>query len=161
MAKKRLIASHHVGGLSIQFSQSIAKGLQLNIIQKIISQGYNSPTYRVIEEILIFCHCPTLQKHVQGYGPQEWERTAERIRARNLFISQIFATVAHFLTQLSSQTKYWASAAIMGHPLLPQIFYITKPEAEYLHEKGFVTVSQLFKRNDNLMLTSEIGRAHV
>jgi hypothetical protein len=88
--------------------------------------------------------------HIHGtprkYGPDQWDRTAEKIKDRNLLFSQAFQTRAKLIRIHEKDPKTWHTAAIDGHSkkfnkLLPQSRY----EAAHLRAINIRTISHLYE----------------
>jgi hypothetical protein len=85
VAKDRIPASFNREGLQVPHPTDTAEGLHLNLLQKIqnrirLPQRFppsHLPT--ILEETLRAAGCPTYSQHLEKYGPERWDRTAEKI----------------------------------------------------------------------------------
>jgi hypothetical protein len=123
VAKDRIPASFNRGGLQVPHPADTAEGLHLNLLQKIQNKVRLPHIYppsqlpTMLEETLRDARCLTFMEHLEKYGPDGWDRTAEKIKDRNLLFSQAFQTMAKLL-----RIQTWHSAAIDGHYKFNKLF---------------------------------------
>ena len=83
VAKERIPASHAMGGLQVHQPAEHAKGLQLNLLQKIFLDSRVNPRQSqlpaLLQEILKRVHRPTIEDHMQQLGPIEWACTGQML----------------------------------------------------------------------------------
>jgi hypothetical protein len=104
VAKDRISAIFNRGGLQVPHPSDTAEGLHLNLLQKIQNKIWLPHRFPpshlppILEETLQAARCPTYMQHLKKYGPDRWDKTAEKIKNRNLLFSQAFQTVAKLLS---------------------------------------------------------------
>jgi len=99
---------------------------------------------------------PTLDDHVGRFGPLEWEKTGRMLHSHNSMLSKSFLAMAKIQRMQEENRNSWSTAAIMGHSNSSILFPFTRRDADILHTKGFITVSQLFRGNENCTIRKEI-----
>ncbi len=155
VAKDRIAASHHKGGLQVPHPMETAEGLHLNILQKIYrkilapDRTPQSLLPQILLEVLQEANCTTLREHLEQYGPTQWEKTAQKIKSHNLLFAAMFTAMGKLLRMYERHKKYWHLAAIDGHTLFNTLLPLTRIEANHLRAIGIVTVSQLYETNVN------------
>lgn len=84
IAKERIPASHSMGGLQIQHPMDHAKGLRLNLIQKIWKAGIDNPFHSmlpgILQETLTTIRRPSLAQHIKNMGPVQWRITGDKLK---------------------------------------------------------------------------------
>ena len=154
VAKDRIPASFNRGGLQVPHPAETAEGLHLNLLQKIQNRirlprrfpPSHLPT--ILEETLQAAGCPTFTQHLEKHGPERWDRTAEKIKNRNLLFSQAFQTMAKLLRIHEKDRKTWHTAAIDGHSRFNKLLPLSRNEAAHLQAINIKTMSQLYEVND-------------
>jgi len=154
VAKDRIPASFNRGGLQVPHPAETAEGLHLNLLQKIQNRirlprrfpPSHLPT--ILEETLQAAGCPTYTQHLEKHGPERWDRTAEKIKNRNLLFSQAFQTMAKLLRIHEKDRKTWHTAAIDGHSRFNKLLPLSRNEAAHLQAINIKTMSQLYEVND-------------
>jgi hypothetical protein len=158
IAKDRISASFEKGGLQVPHPADTADGLHLNLLQKIYNKirlpdRYpNSLLPNILHEILQDAGCPSLQYHLENLGPDKWERTATKIKNRNLLFSQAFQAMAKILRINEKDRKTWHAAAINGHTKFNKLLPLTQNEAGTLRAHNLITISQLYETNEHGIL---------
>jgi hypothetical protein len=123
IAKNRISASFEKGGLQVPHPADTADGLHLNLLQRIYNKirtpaRYpNSQLPNILQETLQDAGCPSLQYHLENLGPEKWDRTAAKIKNKNLLFSQAFQSMAKLLRIHEKDRKTWHAAAINGHKI--------------------------------------------
>jgi hypothetical protein len=102
---------------------------------------------RILEETLRDARCPTFMEHLEKYGTDQWDRTAEKIKERNLLFSQAFQTVAKLLCIHEKNIKTWHTAAIHGHSKFNKLLSLSRNETVHLHAFNIRTISHLYETN--------------
>ena len=154
VAKDRIPASFNRGGLQVPHPDDTAEGLHLNLLQKIqnkIRLPHRYPPSHlpaILEETLRDARCPTFTEHLEKYGPDRWDRTAEKIKNRNLLFSQAFHTMAKLLRTHEKDPKTWHTAAIDGHSKFNKLLPLSRNEAAHLHAINIKTISHLYETNE-------------
>ncbi len=155
ISKKRLNASHAMGGLNIPLVQDTVQGLHANLLQKILKNGLKDEgnmLYLLLQDLLQRTNRPSLPEHVQRIGPTGWTKTAAKISPFNKLLAQAFQAVATLLVSLEDSKQHWHLSAIIGHSETNNL-NITETEKNVLKNNEVVTVSQLFQVNDSGMLS--------
>ncbi len=101
-----------------------------------------------MEETLRDARCPTFLEHLEKYGPDRWDRTAGKIKSRNLLFSQPFQAMAKLLRLHEKDHKTWHMAAIDGHSKFNKLFPLSRNEANHLQAMNIITVSHLYETDD-------------
>jgi hypothetical protein len=88
VAKKRLGAGLEIGGLGIQPLENTVQGFQQNLLQRIY-RGVNQPATGsllpcVLNRLLLRVNRPSIEDHVEGMGPQQWNLTAVRLEQKKI-----------------------------------------------------------------------------
>jgi len=154
VAKDRISASFNKGGLQVPHPSDTAEGLQLNLLQKIYNRirlPQNFPPSNlpnILEETLRDARCPTFLEHLEKHGPDRWDRTARKIKNRNLLFSQAFQAMAKLLRLHEKDRKTWHTAAIDGHSKFNKLLPLSRNEANHLQAINITTVSQLYETDD-------------
>ena len=169
VAKDRISASFNRGGLQVPHPAETAEGLQLNLLQKIYNRerlpGRFPPSFlpQILQETLESSGCMTFVEHLENFGPERWERTAKKIKNKNLLFSQAFSAMAKLLRIHETDRKTWHAAAIDGHSKFNKLLPLTRDESATLRRHNIITVSQIFSTNDvgGIEDLIKIGRAHV
>ena len=158
IAKHRIPASHHMGGLQVQHPMEHASSLRLNLIHKIWQSGHNnflqSRLPGLLHDLLILTNRQSLDCHVQNMGPTQWDTTGQRLREHNLLLSQSFHSMAKFLRLYENHKTLWTNAAIYGHSNICTM-PLSAVEQRAISDMGLVTVSQLFDTQDNGQLSNQ------
>jgi hypothetical protein len=154
VAKDRIPASFNRGGLQVPHPADTAEGLHLNLLQKIQNKIWLPHRYppsqlpTILEEALRDAKCPKFMEHLEKYGPDRWDRTAEKIKDRNLLFSQSFQTMAKLLRIHEKDSKTWHTAAIDGHSKFNKLLSLSRNEAAHLHAINIRTISNLYEINE-------------
>jgi hypothetical protein len=158
IAKNRISASFEKGGLQVPHPTDTADGLHLNLLQRvynIIRTPARYPTSQlpnILQETLQDAGCPSLQYHLENLGPDKWERTAAKIKNKNLLFSQAFQAMAKLLRIHEIDRKTWHAAAINGHTKFNKLLPLTQNEAGTLRAHNIITISQLYETNEHGIL---------
>jgi hypothetical protein len=102
----------------------------------------------ILEETLRDARCPTFIEHLEKYGPDRWDRTAEKIKNRNLLFSQAFQAMAKLLRIHEKDPKIWHTAAIDGHSKFNKLLPLSRNEAAHLHAINIRTIFHLYETNE-------------
>jgi hypothetical protein len=157
VAKDRIPASHAMGGLQVQQPAEHAKGLQMNLLQKIYQDSRintrQSQLPALLREVLQRVRRPTIEDHMQQLGPLEWARTGQAVMEHNALIGQAFIAMSKFLKLYESGSDGW-HAAIHGHSS-GRTFPLTEIERMELKGLQIFTVSQLFEVQDNAQISNQ------
>jgi hypothetical protein len=159
VAKTRLPADFHLGGLRIPTFQTIAKGLRLNLLQKIHKREKFPNKYpasylpRLMQITLTQTGRPSLQQHVDSLGTNEWHKTAQTIKPINQMLSMAFTAGAQLLALYEKRPDFWHLTPIIGH-LNEGPFKIQFEEKQYLQDNNIIVIGQLYQENDNGTLTA-------
>jgi len=165
VAKNRLPASHDKGGLQIPHPRETCEGLHINLLQKIYRKskyphkGPHSHLPRILEDVLQLARRPTLQFHVETYGPDQWTHTAERMRQYNLLFAELFHSMAKLLRLHEGERGTWHVAALNGHSLFNKLLPLTRDEASHLLEINTRTVGQIYDTDETGQLQNRINPA--
>jgi len=154
VARDRIFAGYEVGGLDIRSPTTTIKGFQQNLIQKILKNPDREMS-QVLAAILIKIRRPTLQQHIDFMGPQQWVKSAEKIKNYSLILSQAFSSVAEHLQIYENDTALWGHAPIYGHSEATGLCELGIEDFRKLLEKGINAISQLFQRDQ---LTGTIAK---
>ena len=146
-----------MGGLKIQDPIAKIEGLQLNFLQKVFRNGAEgSENIRNVLNCILEEHgAPTSHDHIVRYGPTIWKATARKIKSSNDFLSQVFETMAAFLSDLENDVECWPGAAVVGHSQINPIFQFSAREKVDLEVHNIKTVLDLFEMNFNITLKKE------
>jgi hypothetical protein len=148
VAAKRLSASFDKGGLQIQHPVETAEGLRLNLLQKYSRKITNDqPTIfsRIITQILQRSGRPDLLEHINKMGPQEWQKTGQRISTINPMLGESFQSMANFLMKLEESQEDWHHSPIWGHSRTHKLFPFYPADIATLQTLRINTVSQIFE----------------
>ncbi len=148
VAKKRLSASFHKGGLQIQNPTETAEGLRINLIQKCfkkIAMGTESKFTQIVERLLTQKWRPTLATHINRLGPAEWSLTGDKIMNKKLMLGLAFKSMAKYLVKLEESPEKWHLAPVRGHSRIHKLFPFYPAGIATLETQGIITVSQLFE----------------
>jgi hypothetical protein len=160
VAKKRLGAGLEMGGLGIQPIENTVQGFQQNLLQKIyrrVNQPANGSLLpRVLNQLLLRVHRPSVEDHVERMGPQQWNLTAMRLKPKNKMFAQAFRAVSTLLQIYEVDKDGWHHAPIYGHTKASLLYPFTMAEVELLWGWDIIVVSQLFNIND---LTGMLDRS--
>jgi hypothetical protein len=164
VAKNRLAADLHLGGLNVPTFQTLAEGFRLNLLQRIYKRELQPTKYPsshlpgILDQLLRRGGRPSLKNHVQRLGPLEWEKTATALKQHNKMFSAAFSAGRELLIRLERDSKYWHHAPIKGHSLEGP-FRITTLEGQQLHSKDINVTGQLYKPDqDNQQLREDFDR---
>jgi len=146
IAKNRIFAGYEVGGLDIRSPTTTIKGFQQNLIQKMLKNP-DLEMSQVLAAILNKIRRPSLQQHVDFLGPQQWVKSAEKIKNYSLILSQAFSSVAEHLQIFESDTALWGHAPIFGHSEAAGLCEFNIEDFRKLLEKGISVLSQIFQRD--------------
>ena len=156
VAKERIPASHAMGGLQVQQPAEHARGLQLNLLQRILQDsGINSRESQLpalLQELLQRVHRPSIEDHFQQLGPLQWAQTGQLLGDHNALLGQAFNAMSRFLKLYESGSDGW-HAAIHGHSS-GRTFPLTENERRELQRLQILTVSQLFEVQDNAQISN-------
>jgi len=157
VAKERIPASHTMGRLQVQQPADHAKGLQLNLLQKIFQDSLinkrQSQLPALLQELLQQFHRPTVEDHMQQLGPLEWAHTGQMIGEHNALLGQAFTAMSKFLKLYETGSEGW-HAAIHGHTS-GRTFPSTEIERMELKRLQIFTVSQLFEEQDYAQISNQ------
>jgi len=154
VAKGRIPASHHKGGLQVPHPKQTIQGLHLNLLQKIYNRIREPNRFpasllpQILQETLNDANCPSLSEHLEYLGPERWEKTAARLERRNLLFSQAFQAMATLLRMHENQRSTWHVASINGHSKFNKLLPLTRAEENRLREAEIVTISQIYEIDD-------------
>jgi len=164
VAKNRLAADYHLGGLNVPSFQTLAEGFRLNLLQRIYKRELQPAKYPsshlpgILDQLLRRGGRPTLETHVQRLGPLEWEKTAIALKQHNKMFSAAFSAGQEILIRMEGDSKYWHHAPIKGHSLEGP-FRITTLEGQQLHSKDINVIGQLYKTDqDSQQMRGEFDR---
>jgi hypothetical protein len=87
-------------------------------------------------------------QHLEKYGPDRGDKTAEKNKNRNLLFSQAFQTKAKLLSIHEKDRKTWHTAAIDGHSKFNKLLPLSGNEAAQLQAINIKTISHLHETND-------------
>ena len=155
IAKNRISASFEKGGLQVPHPTDTADGLHLNLLQRVYNIIRTPARYpssqlpNIFQETLQDAGCPSLQYHLENLGPDKWERTAAKIKNKNLLFSQAFQAMAKLLRIHEIDRKTWHAAAINGHTKFNKLLPLTQNEAGTLRAHNIITISQLYETNEH------------
>ena len=90
-------------------------------------------------------------------GPREWDLTGNKLKKKNLILSQAFQSVASLLRILEKDPESWSCSPIYGHSDGNLVFPLNDVDRLELQDKNIFTVSQIFKTGLNGMLTREFN----
>ena len=155
VSKKRLNASHHMGGLNIPLVQDTIQGLHTNLLQKILKNGLKDEgniLFLLLQDLLLRTNRPNLTEHVLRIGPTGWEKTATKLAPYNSMMAQAFSAVAKLLISLENSKQHWHLSAIVGHTEAKNL-NITEVESNFLRNAELTTISQLFQISDSGMIS--------
>ena len=108
VSRKRVHASHAMGGLQVPMVQDTVTGLHQNLVQKLhkqITADMPSICASHFQEVLIRVHRPTLNEHVTALGPIQWLKTATQLEAHNAIFAASFRALATLLQILEKIQK--------------------------------------------------------
>ena len=155
VAKNRISASFGMGGLQIPDPQTTVEGLQINLLQKLSKKEINNEDnhlLRLTKSILLDARRPSINDHF-NLGPKEWEKTSRVVKNKNLILSQAFQACASLQKLQEIDKETWGNCPIYGHSKESVLFPFTPADKIILHEKGLITISQIFETGQNGMLT--------
>jgi len=101
-------------GLNIADPKQTIEGLQQNLLQKLLKNTDREMAI-ILELILKKYKRPTLEQHFKYLGSIQWIKTANKLEADNLILSQAFRSMSRFIEKLEIQQENWDSNAIYGH----------------------------------------------
>jgi hypothetical protein len=166
VARPRIAADLHMGGLNVPTFQTLAEGFRLNLLQRIYKRELFPHKYPASHLPGILAHLlrekgrPTLQTHMACLGPLDWGETAAAISPHNKLLGLAFQAGMHFQRMLEKDNKYWQLAPIKGHTKEGP-FRITTMEAQALQARDVVVVGQLFLPEINGQLTHNFNEAQL
>jgi hypothetical protein len=136
VAKKRLGAGLATGGLGIQPIENTVQGFQQNLLQKIyrrVNQPANGSLLpRVLNNLLLRVHRPSIEDYVEQMSPQQWNLTTMRLERKNKMFAQAFRAVSTLLQLYEVDKDGWHHAPIYGHTKANLLYPFTMAEAELL-----------------------------
>ena len=165
VAKNRIPASHDKGGLQIPHPRNTCEGLHINLLQKIYQKsrephrGPHTLLPRILEDTLQLARRPTLQFHVETYGPEQWMHTADRLKQHNMLFADLFQSMAKLLKLHEEERDTWHVAALNGHSLFNKLLPLTRDEASHLLELNIRTVAQIYNVDDTGHIQNQINPA--
>jgi len=146
VSKSRIFAGYEVGGLDIRSPTNTIKGFQQNLIQK-MTKNPDLEMSQVLAAILDKIRRPSLQQHIDYLGPQQWLKSANKIKNYSLILSQAFEAIAEHLQIFENDTALWGHAPIFGHSEAAALCEFNIEDFKKLFEKGISLISHILQRD--------------